>query len=74
MLQYKRIDVSEGIDIDRSNKLKECTICHYWYFKDIGYIFEPYVCNGYHDIPMMAYGLENIAILNVKGVDYRCIL
>ena len=22
----------------------------------------------------MAYVLENIAILNVKGVDYRCIL
>ena len=23
---------------------------------------------------IMAYELENIAILNVKGVDYRCIL
>ena len=23
---------------------------------------------------MMAYKLENIAILNVKGVDYRCVL
>ena len=23
---------------------------------------------------MVAYGLENIAILNVKGVDYRCVL
>ena len=23
---------------------------------------------------MMAYELENIAILNVKGVDYRCVL
>ena len=23
---------------------------------------------------MMAYGLKNIAILNVKGVDYRCVL
>ena len=22
---------------------------------------------------MMAYGLENIAMLNVKGVDYRCV-
>ena len=23
---------------------------------------------------MMAYELKNIAILNVKGVDYRCVL
>ena len=42
-------------------------------YKDIGYKFEPYVCNGCHDISMMAYQLENIAILNVKGVDYRCV-
>ena len=46
-------------------------ICHYWYFKDIGYKFQPYVCNGCHDISMMAYELKNIATLNV---DYRCIL
>ena len=29
MLQYKRINVSEGIDINKSNKSKECVICHY---------------------------------------------
>ena len=45
-------------------KSKECIICHYWYFKDTGYKFEPYVCNKCHDISMMAYELENIAILN----------
>ena len=34
MLQYERINVSERIDINKSNKSKECMICHYWYFKD----------------------------------------
>ena len=35
MLQYDRIDISEGIDINKSNdKSKECDICHYWYFLD----------------------------------------
>ena len=29
MLQYERIDVSERIDINKSNKLKERMICHY---------------------------------------------
>ena len=49
-------------------------ICHYWYFKDIGYKFESYACNRCHDISMMAYELENTAILNVKGVDYGYVL
>ena len=74
MLQYERIDVSEGIDLNKSDKSKECMICHYWYFKDIGYKYEPYVYNGCHDLSMMAYELKNIAILNVKRVDYRCVL
>ena len=58
MLQYEKIDVSEGIYINKSNKSKECIICHYWYFKNIGYKFEPYVCNKCHDILMMAYELK----------------
>ena len=37
MIQCKRIDVSERIDINKSNKLKECLVCHYWYFKDIAF-------------------------------------
>ena len=49
-------------------------ICHYWCFKDIGYKYEPYVCNKCHGLSMMAYELKNIAILNVNGVDYRCVL
>ena len=53
---------------------KECMLCHYWYFKDVGYKFQPYVCNGCHNVSVMTYELKNIAILNVKGVDYRCIL
>ena len=49
-------------------------LCHYWYFKDVGFKFEPHVCNKCHDILMTAYELENIAILNVKGVDFKFLL
>ena len=49
-------------------------LCHYWYFKDLGYKFQPYLFRGCHAVSMMAYELKNIAILNVKGVDYRFIL
>ena len=31
MLEYDRIDVSEGIDTKKTSASKECKICHYWY-------------------------------------------
>ena len=32
MLEYDRIDVSQGIDVNKTNASKECDICHYWSF------------------------------------------
>ena len=74
MLQYEKIHVSEVIDINKTIALKECMLCHYWYCIDVGFKFEPHVCNKCHDLLMNAYELKNIAILNVKGVDFLCIL
>ena len=37
MLEYDRISISEGIDANKTNASKECDICHYWYFEDIGF-------------------------------------
>ena len=72
MLQYERIDISEGIDFDKSNKSVECTICHYWYLKDIGFKYQPYVCNGCHYFSMIVKKLDDFVILRIKSVDYRC--
>ena len=72
MLQYERIDISEGIYFDKSNKSVECMIYHYWYFKDIGFKYQPYVCNGCDDFSMIVQTLDDFVILRVKGVDYRC--
>ena len=58
MLQYNRIDILEGIDINKTSASKACGICHYWYFKGVGFKYEPYVCNGCHNIFMMAYELK----------------
>ena len=27
--EYKRTDISEGIDVNKTNLSKECDICHY---------------------------------------------
>ena len=74
MLQYQEIDVSEGIDINKTSVSKGCQLCHCWFFKDIGFKFEEHVCNKYHDLLTMAYSLKNIAILHAKGATFRCIL
>ena len=49
-------------------------LCHNWYFKYVGLEFEPHVCNRFHHILMTAYEVKSIAVLNVKGVDFRCVL
>ena len=74
MLQHKKTDVSEGIDTNKKSALKECMLCHYWYFKDVGFRFEPHVCNECHFIFMTGYQLKNNEILNVKEVSFRCII
>ena len=74
MLRYQKMDVSEVIDINKTSASKECELCHYWFFKDIGFKFEEHICNKFHDLLTMAYSLKNIAILNANGATFRCIL
>ena len=66
-----RIDISEGIDVTKTNASKECDICHYWYFKDIWFKYEPYLCNGCHDLMQKAVSFNDAAIVYVKGNAYR---
>ena len=71
MLEYKRIDISEGIDVNKTNLSKAYDICHYWYFNDIGFKYEPYLWNGCHDLMQKAMSFSNIAIVYIKGNSYR---
>ena len=71
MLEYDRIDISQGIDINKTYASKECKICHYWYFKDIGFKCEPYLCNGCHGLMQKAISFNGVAIVYVKASSYR---
>ena len=71
MLEYDRIDISEGIDVNKTSASKECDICHYWYFKDIAFKYEPYLCNVCHDLMQKAMNFNNIAIVYVNNKAYR---
>ena len=69
-MEYDQIDISEGIDVNKTSASKECDICHYWYFKDIDFKYEPYLCNGCHDLMQKATSFNDVAIIYVKGSAY----
>ena len=71
MLEYERIDISEGIDVNKTSASKECDICHYLYFKDVNFKYEPYLSNGCLDLMQKAMSFNNVVIVYVKGSAYR---
>ena len=66
MLQHQKIDVSEGIDVNKTSASKECQLCHYWFFKDTGFKFEEHICNKCHDLLTMAYSFKKYSNIECK--------
>ena len=71
MLEYARIDISEGIDVNKTNPSKECDISLYWTFLDKNFNYETYICNGCHNLMQKAINFNDVAIVSIKGNDYR---
>ena len=71
MLYYDRIDISEVIDLAKSNNSKECMICHYCCFNH-GFKFQDSVCNGCHLLTVLSVNISDIAIITIKNVDDCC--
>ena len=59
MIEYERIDISERIDLDKTNKSKECMLCHYWYFLHKNFSYGSYLCDNYYNFS------QNIEILKI---------
>ena len=64
MLEYDRIYVSEGIDINKTYASKECDICHYCQFLDKTLIMNSIFAT-------LSLNFNDVAIVSVKGNDYR---
>ena len=71
MISFERIDKSEFIHFDKIEKSVKCMIYNYYYFKDIGFKYQSYICNTRHDFSMSAQVLSDFFILTVKNIDYR---
>ena len=74
MVYYDRVDVSEGNDVNKTSASKECDVCHYWYFLNYSFKFQPNICNRCHSLLKMYVNFSNIDILNIKDSDYCCII
>ena len=67
MIQLDRIEDSQGIDLDKTDKWKECKICHYNCF-DNGFKSDSTICNRYN------WGIKsfgNFAIIHVNNFSDR---
>ena len=71
MLEYDIIDISEGIDINKTNGSKECDICHYWYFLDKRFMYESNLYHGCHDLMQKTMNFNDVAIGSIKENDYQ---
>ena len=71
MIGYEIIAKSEGIDFNKEENSVKCMIYNYYYFKDIGFKYQPYVCNECHDFSMGVINLSDFFVLSIKGIDYR---
>ena len=71
MIEFDSIDISEEIDINKTNKSQECMLCNYWYFLGKNFSYQPYICNVSYNIMPKSINFQNIAIAYVKGRPYR---
>ena len=71
MLEYNKIDISEGIDVNKTSNSGECSLCKFYYFLNKNFNYQMYLCDGYHDMSMKANSMQNLAIIHHKGNAYR---
>ena len=74
MLEYDRINISEGIDINKCEETsRECSLCKFYYFLDKNFKRGPYLCDGCYDMFMKTLSTQKLTIINDNGNYYRVI-
>ena len=72
MLEYDRIDISEGINIKECNETsRKCSLCKFYYFLNKNFNYQTNLCAKCHDISTKATSMQNLAIIYHEGNTYR---
>ena len=74
MLEYNRINISEGIDINKCKETsRECSLCKFYYFLDKNFTYGLFLCDGCYEMFMKTVSTQNLTIINHNGNYYRVI-
>ena len=74
MLEYDRINISEGIDINKCEETSgECSLCKFYIFLDKNFKYGPYLCDGCYDMFMKTVSMQSLTIINHNGNCY-CVI
>ena len=82
MLFYYKITESEGIDNSQGTNVvrdsgvcssKQCEICHFYFFKNRNFNYQPSVYNECHDASLRAQSLADFKIVTIKKGTYRVV-
>ena len=69
MLECNRIDISEGIYINKCEEISaKCSLRKFYYSLDKNFSYGPFLCNGCYD---MSLSMQNLTIINHNGNHYR---
>ena len=72
MLEYDKIDISEGIDVKECNETsRKYTLCKFYYFLNKNFNYQTYLCDGCHDISIKATSMQNLTFIYNEGNAYR---
>ena len=73
MLEYDRIDISKGIDVNENKYIsKKCSLWKFYYFLDKNFNYGPYLCDGCYDMSLKATSMKNLTIINHNGKLLSC--
>ena len=67
MLEYDRMNISDEIDINKTNSSKECDICLYWYFLNKNLIMNHIFAMVFDDLMQKAMNFNDVAFVHEQG-------
>ena len=70
-MKYDRIDISEGIDVDKTNESRECKFCLYWYFLNKNFSCGAFTFDGCYHMVQRSTDFKNVAIVHIRKTAYR---
>ena len=68
MVENERIDISEGVDVNKTVDLHDYIICHNCYFFKFTDRFQPKVCNGPNGFLQKAVSFNVLQLLLLKSL------